>query len=227
MLDHGVSTISQSHPAQSEPSSKLSISKLFSISFKLCRCLSKSIIRAAPPSSMAPDSGLVCPLDAIKTFLTAHLTRSTILINHFVPLLCYPLYCFFQRSIHLFLSFHHAQLTVALLCRDESFLTAENWDLLHSQQVVFCDFPNNIRRSKNPFLSQGYLQGQYGRGIPYAPGFMILGQEGDRDVTQLYHEGSDGKSYSIVYINLDLNVRNRGNRGNCDEHYNWSLSRLE
>jgi len=100
--------------------------------------------KAAPPSAMAPDSGLVCPLDAIKTFLTAHLTR------------------------------------------DESFLTAENWDLLHSQQ--------------------GYLQGQYGRGIPYAPGFMILGQEGDRDVTQLYHEGSDGKSYSIVYINLDLNV---------------------
>ena len=100
LLDHGVSTISQSHPAQSEPSSKSSISKLFSISVNLCRSLSKSIIRAAPPSAMAPDSGLVCPLDAIKTFLTAHLTRSTILINHFVPLLCYPLNCFFQRGIH-------------------------------------------------------------------------------------------------------------------------------
>merc|ERR1719192_2841692 len=35
---------------------------------------------------------------------------------------------------------------------------------------------------------------------------MILGQEGDRDVTQLYHEGSDGKSDGIVYINLDLKV---------------------
>ena len=100
LLDHGVSTISQSHPAQSEPSSKSSISKLFSISVNLCRSLSKSIIRAAPPSAMAPDSGLVCPLDAIKTFLTAHLTRSTILINHFVPLLCYPLNCFFQTGIH-------------------------------------------------------------------------------------------------------------------------------
>ena len=55
--------------------------------------------------------------------------------------------------------------------------------------------------------------------MPYAPGFMILGQEGDNDVTQLYHEGSDGKSYSIVYINLDINVRNRGNRGNCDCDY--------
>ena len=51
--------------------------------------------------------------------------------------------------------------------------------------------------------------------MPYAPGFMILGQEGDRDVTQLYHEGSDGKSDGIVYINLDLKVRNRGN---CDEY---------
>jgi len=26
------------------------------------------------------------------------------------------------------------------------------------------------------------------------------------NVAQLYHDGSDGKSYSIVYINLDLNV---------------------
>ena len=67
------------------------------------------------------------------------------------------------------------------------------------------------------FSAQGYLG--YGKGMPYAPGFMILGQEGDNDVTQLYHEGSDGKSYSIVYINLDLNVRNRGNRGNCDCDY--------
>ena len=52
---------------------------------------------------------------------------------------------------------------------------------------------------------------------------MILGQEGDRDVTQLYHEGSDGKSYSIVYINLDLNVRKRGKRGNCDEYSLFSF----
>ena len=27
-----------------------------------------------------------------------------------------------------------------------------------------------------------------------------------KKVAQLYHDGSDGKSYSIVYINLDLNV---------------------
>ena len=32
--------------------------------------------RAAPPSSISPDAGLVCNLDAIKNFLVAHLTRS-------------------------------------------------------------------------------------------------------------------------------------------------------
>ena len=57
---------------------------------------------------------------------------------------------------------------------------------------------------------------------------MILGQEGDRDVTQLYHEGSDGKSYSIVYINLDLNVRNnRGTEEIVIVTTNQSLSRSE
>ena len=72
------------------------------------------------------------------------------------------------------------------------------------------------------FPAQGYLG--WGKGMPYAPGFMILGD--DRDVTQLYHEGSDGKSYSIVYINLDLNVRKRGIE-EIVTSTNWSLTRLE
>ena len=41
----------------------------------------------------------------------------------------------------------------------------------------------------------------------YAPGFKIIGSA--VHVAQLYHDGSDGKSYSIVYINLDLNVRRK------------------
>merc|ERR1711936_227828 len=32
--------------------------------------------KAAPPSSIAPDAGLVCPLNATKNFLVAHLARS-------------------------------------------------------------------------------------------------------------------------------------------------------
>ena len=135
LLDHGVSTISQSHPAQSEPSSKSSISKLFSISVNLCRSLSESIIRAAPPSAMAPDKGLVCPLDAIKTFLTAHLTRFTIWVNHFFLFSWPASLLLFQRLYFIPFSFVSSR-TVTLLCRDESFLTAENWDLLHSQQVT-------------------------------------------------------------------------------------------
>jgi len=99
--------------------------------------------KAAPPSSIAPDAGLVCPLDATKNFLMAHLARS------------------------------------------DSFLSAESWDLLHSKQ--------------------GELSTGYGRMQPYAPGFKIIEQT-DGKVAQLYHEGSDGKSYSIVYINLDGNV---------------------
>ena len=59
----------------------------------------------------------------------------------------------------------------------------------------------------NP-LSQGELHTGYGRFQPYAPGFKIIKQE-DGKVAQLYHDGSDGKSYCLVYINLDLNVRRR------------------
>ena len=76
------------------------------------------------------------------------------------------------------------------------------------------------------FPAQGYLG--WGKGMPYAPGFMILGQEDGRVVTALYHEGSDGKSYSIVYINLDLNVRNnRGTEEIVIVTTNQSLSRSE
>lgn len=98
--------------------------------------------KAAPPSAFAPDAGLVCPLDATKNFLVAHLARS------------------------------------------DSFLSAESWDILHSKQ--------------------GELNTGYGR-QPYAPGFYIIEQE-DGKIAQLYHDGTDGKSYSLVYINLDLNV---------------------
>jgi len=99
--------------------------------------------KAAPPSAIAPDAGLVCPLDAIKNFLVAHLARS------------------------------------------DSFLSAESWDLLHSKQ--------------------GELNTGYGRNQPYAPGFKIIEQE-DGKIAQLYHDGTDGKSYSLVYINLQGNV---------------------
>jgi len=97
--------------------------------------------KAAPPSAIAPDAGLVCPLDAIKNFLVAHLARS------------------------------------------DSFLSAESWDLLHSKQSTLC--------------------GDYS--CPYAPGFKIIPQE-DRKIVQLYHDGTDGKSYTLVYINLEGNV---------------------
>ena len=72
----------------------------------------------------------------------------------------------FQRLYFIPFSFVSSR-TVTLLCRDESFLTAENWDLLHSRQVtllwLYCIFFNIftisvIRRSTKPFLSlNGYI----------------------------------------------------------------------
>ena len=41
--------------------------------------------RAAPPSAFAPDAGLVCPLDATKNFLVAHLARSSRKIRILFP----------------------------------------------------------------------------------------------------------------------------------------------
>ena len=76
---------------------------------------------------------------------------------------------------------------------------------------------------------QGELNTGYGRKQPYAPGFKIIEQE-DGKVAQLYHEGTDGKSYTLVYINLDLNVRNAYKKwdhvGGNDRHSSLDAKKL-
>ena len=115
---------------------------------------------------MAPDSGLVCPLDAIKTFLTAHLTRFTIWVNHFFLLNPGQLLCFFSKDYtsYLFLLFHHAQL-LSFAGMNPSLLLTTGIFFIRDRSL-YCDIAVFftiitifvIRRSTKPFLSlNGYI----------------------------------------------------------------------